>query len=88
MKAVHTIHFPALTKEKAGSQESSQLWKTGIAATRNTNPETLINTAKLMMGTPYLWGGTSIKGMDCSGFTKTIFLPQWTIIPRDAFAAD
>ena len=36
------------------------------------------------LGAPYLWGGTSTKGMDCSGFTKTVFLMNGFIIPRDA----
>ncbi len=36
------------------------------------------------MGAPYLWGGTSTKGMDCSGFTKTVYLMNGFIIPRDA----
>jgi cell wall-associated NlpC family hydrolase len=40
--------------------------------------------AKELMGAPYLWGGTSSKGMDCSGFTKTVFLMNGYIIPRDA----
>jgi hypothetical protein len=36
------------------------------------------------LGSPYLWGGTSSKGMDCSGFTKTVYLMNGFIIPRDA----
>lgn len=40
--------------------------------------------AKSLMGFPYLWGGTSTKGMDCSGFTKTVYLMNGMVIPRDA----
>ena len=47
-------------------------------------PETLVKTGKDLMGVPYLWGGTSPKGVDCSGFTKTIYFLNGMIIPRDA----
>ncbi len=40
--------------------------------------------AKELLGVPYLWGGTSTKGMDCSGFTKTVYLMNGLVIPRDA----
>ena len=52
----------------------------------NLNPskENIETIAKTMTGFPYLWGGTSSKGMDCSGFTKTVYLMNGFIIPRDA----
>ncbi|HVO72754.1 MAG TPA: C40 family peptidase [Ignavibacteriaceae bacterium] len=50
----------------------------------NPTAENILKTAKLFMGIPYLWGGTSIKGMDCSGFTKTVFFLNGLILPRDA----
>ena len=44
----------------------------------------IVNTAKRFMGVPYLWGGTSGKLMDCSGFTRTVFLLNGIYLPRDA----
>ncbi|MDQ8005517.1 MAG: SH3 domain-containing C40 family peptidase [Pedobacter sp.] len=46
--------------------------------------EAILKTAQTLIGVPYLWGGTSIKGVDCSGFTKTAYFLNGVIIPRDA----
>jgi cell wall-associated NlpC family hydrolase len=46
--------------------------------------EELLATAYAYAGRPYLWGGTSPKGMDCSGFTKTAYYLNGYVIPRDA----
>ena len=43
-----------------------------------------METSKNLMGLPYLWGGTSAKGVDCSGYTKTIYVLNGIILPRDA----
>ncbi len=49
-----------------------------------TTGESLVETSKQLIGLPYLWGGTSTKGVDCSGFTKTVFFLNGVVIPRDA----
>jgi hypothetical protein len=51
---------------------------------RQPDAEHLLAAARELMGRPYLWGGTSGKGMDCSGFTKTVFYLNGIQLPRDA----
>ncbi|RZK43021.1 MAG: glycoside hydrolase [Pedobacter sp.] len=53
---------------------------------KRPNPDgaAVLSKAYELIGVPYLWGGTSIKGVDCSGFTKTAFFLNGIIIPRDA----
>jgi gamma-D-glutamyl-L-lysine dipeptidyl-peptidase len=53
-------------------------------AKMSASEESLIKTAKRLMGVPYLWGGTSFKGVDCSGFTKTVYFLNGIVLPRDA----
>ncbi len=53
-------------------------------ATRSPNAENIIATAKSFLGRPYVWGGTSGKGVDCSGFTKMVFYLNGVQIARDA----
>ena len=44
----------------------------------------ILRTAELYVNTPYLWGGKSILGIDCSGFIQNIFRINGVILPRDA----
>lgn len=53
-------------------------------ASRRPDAAHLIATARTLMGFPYLWGGTSVKGMDCSGFVKTCAFLNGLILARDA----
>lgn len=39
---------------------------------------------KSFIGSPYLWGGRSIMGIDCSGFSQVIFKLCNYKLPRDA----
>jgi cell wall-associated NlpC family hydrolase len=36
------------------------------------------------MGIPYLWGGTSAKAFDCSGFVKRVYELEGIVLPRDS----
>ncbi len=46
--------------------------------------ENIIATGRKFLGFPYMWGGTSIKAMDCSGFTKTTYFLNGVVLLRDA----
>jgi len=43
-----------------------------------------IELAKRFLGLPYLWGGTSSFGFDCSGFTQMLMRARGFTMPRDA----
>jgi cell wall-associated NlpC family hydrolase len=43
-----------------------------------------IELAKRFLGIPYLWGGSSSFGYDCSGFTQMLVRVRGITMPRDA----
>lgn len=47
-------------------------------------PAALVKLGYQFIGIPYLWGGRSTKGFDCSGFTQTIYKLHGLSLPRDA----
>jgi hypothetical protein len=48
------------------------------------SPELIIEQALMYLGTPYLWGGKTPFGIDCSGLTQMVYRLSGKSIPRDA----
>jgi len=48
--------------------------------------EKIIQTSKRFQGVPYLWGGDTPEGFDCSGFTQYVFGLNGIKLPRTADA--
>jgi gamma-D-glutamyl-L-lysine dipeptidyl-peptidase len=46
--------------------------------------QSIIEIAQMYLNTPYLWGGRSATGIDCSGFTQMVFAFIGIQLPRDA----
>ena len=47
--------------------------------------KSLIETAQSFLGTPYLWGGTTPKGFDCSGFVQYVYGKHGYSITRTTY---
>ncbi|MCS7004714.1 MAG: C40 family peptidase [Cytophagales bacterium] len=45
----------------------------------------IIRTSKRLIGVPYLWGGKTVWGFDCSGFVQILYRTQGIFLPRDAW---
>ena len=55
-------------------------WRAGKELSR----EKLVSYAKTFLGTPYLWGGMTPKGFDCSGFVRMVYMRYGKVLPRNA----
>ena len=57
----------------------------GLTTPGFVKKEKLIENALIYINAPYLWGGRSPLGIDCSGLTQMIYRLQGIELPRDAY---
>lgn len=69
---------------RTGYVETAGLTPIEQWAAQEFNPDLILDTAYSMEGTPYLWGGTSVKALDCSGLAKVSYYANGIILMRDA----
>lgn len=56
----------------------------GLKTTGTTNKNNLLRTAFMYLNAPYLWGGKTPFGIDCSGFTQMVYKLNGYKLLRDA----
>lgn len=49
------------------------------------NRQTIVDNAEMYINAPYLWGGRSPFGIDCSGFSQLVYKIAGKKLPRDAY---
>lgn len=54
------------------------------AFSRKLAGENICALASKYLGVPYMWGGTSVKGFDCSGLVRFAYFMHGVLLPRDA----
>ena len=73
-----------LPDRRRGFVEANALESIGHWASQDFDADRILDTAYSLEGTPYLWGGTSAKALDCSGLTKVSYFANGLILMRDA----
>lgn len=78
-------NLPFYSKEKMNFENHSFTFESRvIVAGEKKNSKHILSTAQSLINAPYLWGGKSPFGIDCSGFTQLVFQLNGYKLPRDA----
>ncbi len=72
------VHSENLVVTK--KQWSKNLQRTDPTRCYNGSREAICKTAQSLLGVPYVWGGTTTKGLDCSGFVQLVLRQSCNLV--------
>lgn len=87
-KKDHGLRADGIAGPKTWAALNGKKKKEAVAGTETSGSDVshIISDAKALIGTPYVWGGTSPNGFDCSGFVQYVFKENGISIPRTVSA--
>ncbi|MDI9313803.1 MAG: C40 family peptidase [Hydrotalea sp.] len=86
------LFYPArvrvVAKKEKDKRNFVELASGGYVLANHLRPvndkQSALAVARMMLGAPYLWGGRSFAGTDCSGLTQMAYASAGIALPRDS----
>ncbi|WP_169315200.1 C40 family peptidase [Desulfosporosinus orientis] len=84
-KAVAVVATEQKVQPTVSERKTVQVAEVQLQVSRSQNT-TLVDNAVSLVGVPYVFGGTSRKGFDCSGYTQYVFKGSGISLPRTSWS--
>jgi len=71
-----------LKERKLARERTQQAGSSGYTGSASVSSSAIVNKAYQYLGVPYVWGGSTPSGFDCSGFVQYVYKSQGINLPR------